>query len=62
MLVYDLFEEQIRNYNDPFQKYIEQYGFIVLVIAYNKVMNFAKIIILPMNMNFVCFFILKLCL
>ena len=39
---YDLFEEQIRNYNEPFQKYIEQYGFIVLVIAYNKVMNFAK--------------------
>ena len=39
---YDLFEEQLRNYNDPFQKYIEQYGFIVLVIAYNKVMNFAK--------------------
>ncbi len=39
---YTLFEEQVRTYNEPFQKYIERYGFIVLVIAYNKLMNFAK--------------------
>lgn len=39
---YTLFEEQVRTYNEPFQKYIEQHGFIVLIIAYNKLMNFAK--------------------
>lgn len=39
---YTLFEEQLRSCNEPFQKYIEQYGFIVLIIAYNKLMNFAK--------------------
>lgn len=39
---YTLFEEQVRTYNESFQKYIEQYGFIVLIIAYHKLMNFAK--------------------